>query len=87
MPSMGRERVHGREPWKRPSGSAAANPHGLSCWGGGGARGSIQPARKQSREAFTREGRQAEGSEAQMPSCKLVLHMKAFLPETSEQLM
>lgn len=56
----------------------------LAHLGGEDAGGSIQPAWKQSREALTHE---AEGSEARMPSFKLVLHMKAFPPETSEQLM
>ena len=76
---------HGREPWKRLSSSAAANPPGTGSWGGGGAHGSIQPAWEQSRETLTHR-REAGGSEAQMPSCKLVLHMNAFLPTTSEQL-
>ena len=53
--------------------------------GRSGAHGSIQPAWEQSRETLTHR-REAGGSEAQMPSCKLVLHMNAFLPTTSEQL-
>ncbi|XP_037257524.1 NAD-dependent protein deacetylase sirtuin-3, mitochondrial isoform X2 [Falco rusticolus] len=59
----------------------------LAHWGGGDARGSIQLGWKRSREALAHDGREAEGREAQMPSWRLALHMKAFLPETSEQLM
>lgn len=74
MPSRGREGDGGREPWKR---RPALQQH-IQRAGEQGRCGSVQPAGKRSREAPAREGRDAEGREAQMPSGKLVLHVKAF---------
>lgn len=84
---MGREQYDGRELWERPSSSAAANLPQTGTWGGGGCS-QLSPARLQAdQRGLHHDKREAEGSKAQIPSCKLVLHVKAFLPEISEQFM
>lgn len=87
MPSMGREQYDGRELWERPFSSAAASLPGTGTPGGGGCSWLSPACLQADQQGLHHERREAEGSEAQIPSCKLVLHVKAFLLETSEQFM